>query len=338
MRGDREQDRDLIRADSPTAHKDSLKLALAIAANEGFEIISGDIKSAFLQGKSLDRKVYVIPPVEANEEGMLWLLEKGAYGLMDGSRLFYLELKSKLEMLGMKAISGDPALFTKHKKGKLVGIVCIHVDDLLMTGNDVFKLDVADKLFRHFQFSKVETEKFKYLGCEIEKIANGDITLNQNEFIQNIKELSVPDKKNSIKVNETERKLIRKVVGEILWVSLMTRPDLAFEVNRLSSNIVIATIKDLKDAKLLVEKAKMEPITLNFTKLGPKESLKIKLFCDASFNNQCDKLRSTEGRVILLENEESSKSNAFSWKTKKISRICRSVKAAETRSLESGLI
>ena len=27
----------------------------------------------------------------------------------------------------------------------------------------------------------------------------------------------------------------------------------------------------------------------------------------------------------------------FSWKTKKISRICRSVKAAETRSLEDGL-
>ena len=31
------------------------------------------------------------------------------------------------------------------------------------------------------------------------------------------------------------------------------------------------------------------------------------------------------------------KSNLFSWKTKKISRICRSVKAAETRSLEDGV-
>jgi hypothetical protein len=59
---------------------------------------------------------------------------------------------------------------------------------------------------------------------------------------------------------------IRKVVGELLWVSLMTRPDLSFEVNRLSSNISNASIKELKDAKRLVERAKSEPIRLNFTR------------------------------------------------------------------------
>ena len=41
--------------------------------------------------------------------------------------------------------------------------------------------------------------------------------------------------------------------------------------------------------------------------------------------------------MLLLENKNSSKSNLFSWKTKKISRICRSVKGAETRALENGL-
>ena len=56
-----------------------------------------------------------------------------------------------------------------------------------------------------------------------------------------------------------------------------------------------------------------------------------------SFCNQNNKLRSTEGRVILLESNDSKKSNLFSWKTKKISRICRSVKGAETRALENGL-
>ena len=38
-----------------------------------------------------------------------------------------------------------------------------------------------------------------------------------------------------------------------------------------------------------------------------------------------------------LENADSRKVNIFSWKTKKISRICRSVKGAETRALENGL-
>jgi hypothetical protein len=337
MRGDREHDKGNIRADSPTAHKDSLKLALAIAANENFDVISADIKSAFLQGKSLDRKVYVVPPPEANEDGKLWLLEKAAYGLVDGSRLFYLELKSKLEKLGLKEVSGDPGLFTMHQGGKLVGIVCIHVDDLFIAGNKGFNSSVVEKLSKIFKFSKVERKKFKYLGCEIEKLDNGDITLNQNEYIQNIEEVECPPRRNSCKVNETERKIIRRVVGELLWVSLMTRPDLSFDVNDLSSNIVNATIKELKDAKRLVEKAKLEPVTLNFTKLGSKNDLRIKLYTDASFNNQSGKLKSTEGRVLVLENAKSSKCNVFSWKTKKISRICRSVKGAETRALENGL-
>ena len=35
---------------------------------------------------------------------------------------------------------------------------------------------------------------------------------------------------------------------------------------------MIATINELKDAKRLVEKAKHDPITLNFTRLGTKEN------------------------------------------------------------------
>ena len=337
MRGDKEEHVDSIRADSPTANKDSLKLALAIAANEGFDIISGDIKSAFLQGQTLDRNVLVVPPSEAEDGGMLWKLEKAAYGLIDGSRLFYLELKKKLESLGLKVVSGDPALFTLHIDKELVGIVCVHVDDLFMAGNQLFKPVLIQGLAKKFKFSKIEENKFKYLGCRIQKLVNGDITLDQNEYIETVEKVSVPPKRNSSLVNEEERKEIRRVVGELLWVSLMTRPDISFEVNKLSSNISKATIKDLKDARRLVEKTKEDPVTLNFTRLGPKDDLKIRLFCDASFNNQDEKLRSTEGRVILLENRKSNKSNLFSWKTKKISRICRSVKAAETRALENGL-
>ena len=268
---------------------------------------------------------------------MLWLLEKAAYGLLDGSRLFYLELKKVLENLGLKPLSGDPAFFTMHEGGKFIGFVCVHVDDLLMSGNTYFEEQITSKLLQYFKFSKLEKQKFKYLGCEIEKLDSGDISLNQNEYIQSIKEVIVPAKRNSYKVNDTERKEIRRVVGELLWVKQMTRPDLSFDVNHLSTKISDATIRELKDARRLVEKAKLEPISLNFTKLGKRENLRIKLYCDASFNNQEGKARSTEGRVLLLEDSKSHRANTFSWKTKQISRVCRSVKAAETRSLESGL-
>ena len=133
--------------------------------------------------------------------------------------------------------------------GKLVGLVCVHVDDLLMAGNNIFRQLVVKNLMKHFKFSKLEERKFKYLGCEIEQLPTGDITVNQEEFIKNIKEVDLPTKMNTAKVNEVERREIRRVVGELLWVSMMTRPDLCFEVNRLSTTISHSTVKDLKDAK-----------------------------------------------------------------------------------------
>ena len=285
----------------------------------------------------MQRKVYVLPPPESDEEGTLWLLEKGAYGLIDGSRLFFLELKKVLESLGMKALSGDPAFFTYHKDGKLIGFVLIHVDDLLMCGDEEFEEMIIDKIMKCFKFSKLEKTKFTYLGCQIEKFENGDISLNQNEYIEKIKEVIIPTRSNNCRVSDFEKREIRRVVGELLWVSMMTRPDLSFDVNQLSSKISDATVREVKDAGRLVQKAKEDPLIIKFTRLGNKENLRIKLYTDASFNNQENKLRSTEGRVLLVENKLSKESNIFSWKTKKIARVCRSVKGAETRALENGL-
>ena len=55
------------------------------------------------------------------------------------------------------------------------------------------------------------------------------------------------------------------------------------------------------------------------------------------FSNQKDKIRSTAGRVILIENNKTGKVSLASWKTKKIGRVCRSVKSAETRALEEAV-
>ena len=159
-----------------------------------------------------------------------------------------------------------------------------------MAGNDEFKKVIRTQLMMQFKFSKVEAKKFKYLGCEIQQMENGDINLNQNEYIQKLPDVILPPGRSTDNVNEVERENIRKVVGELLWVSLMTRPDLSFDVNQLSVNIGNATMKDLKDAKRLIEKAKKNPITLNFSHLGPMEDLKIRLFTDASYNNQDGKL------------------------------------------------
>ena len=104
IRGDLEKGKENVRSDSPTVGKETLKLALTIAANEGFAVKSGDIKSAYLQGLDIERELFVKPPLQAGLSGKLWLLKKGAYGISDGGRLFNLKLVQELKKLGMHQV------------------------------------------------------------------------------------------------------------------------------------------------------------------------------------------------------------------------------------------
>ena len=117
----------------------------------------------------------------------------------------------------------------------------------------------------------------------------------------------------------------------------MTRPDLAFDVNRIASEVPKATAGTMKDMNSIIRMAKAKSPVLRFTRLGKFSDLIVKVYTDASYNNQDGKTRSTEGRVVLLENPKTGRANVVSWKVKKIPRVCRSVKSAETRALEDGL-
>ena len=99
------------RSDSPTASKDSLKLFLALAANEDFELKSLDVTSAFLQGRPLEREVYIEPPLEKANPGKVWKLKKGCYGLYDASRQWYMAVREALVSANMTSVSGDDAMF-----------------------------------------------------------------------------------------------------------------------------------------------------------------------------------------------------------------------------------
>ena len=65
-RGFEENWNEEARRDSPTCTKDSFRLCLSIIATYKWVCNSLDIKSAFLQGKTIEREVYLRPPKEFN--------------------------------------------------------------------------------------------------------------------------------------------------------------------------------------------------------------------------------------------------------------------------------
>ena len=50
-----------VQSDSPTVNKETLHMLLTVVATEGWRIKSRDVKSAYLQGKRLEREVYMVP-------------------------------------------------------------------------------------------------------------------------------------------------------------------------------------------------------------------------------------------------------------------------------------
>ena len=118
-----------------------------------------DIKSAFLQGREIEREVYVNPPVEAGK-GIVWRLKKTNYGLNYASRKWYLQIKGSLEKYGAQMSIYDEALFYFHKGNELCGLVYLHIDDFFYCGTNGFNRCLIDKV-KEEEFEIRRPKKFQ---------------------------------------------------------------------------------------------------------------------------------------------------------------------------------
>ena len=78
-------------------------------------------------------------------------------------------------------------------------------------------------LKRTFTFSNIQENKFTYCGSQIVVNDDGSIKLDQNLYIDSITEIDVREDRKS---TEKEKLSVRGKIGELLWISLISRPDL----------------------------------------------------------------------------------------------------------------
>ena len=171
-----------VPSDSPTASKSTLRLVLAIAASEQWKCESIHIKAAFLQGRKIDREVYLIPPQEIRQDGILRKLDKAVYGLDDASRNWFLSVKEEFLKLDCKQSQLDKALFRWYNNGRLEGVFVMHVDDFLFAGSDAFNRNVIDRMVNTYKIGRRQMESFRYVGLNISQCESG-IRVNQEEYV-----------------------------------------------------------------------------------------------------------------------------------------------------------
>ena len=318
-----------FRKDSPTGSREGLRLTFSIIASKGWELNSLDIKSAFLQGKEIDRTVFIKPPPEANTD-KLWQLKKCVYGLADAPRKWHMKLREELEKSGATQSKYDEGLFFVRKNNQLIGVLSCHVDDILWGGTASFEKTIIGHICKVFLISNNDSQAFKHLGVHLEQCADGSIVVDQNSYTQSLSLIPISyaeASKNDRPINESEMSMLRCAIGQLNWLACITRPDIAFDVSVASSSIKNATVTNILAVNKIISKVKNTECHIRFPKLD-LNSIKLVSYSDASFNN-LQKAGSQGGHIVFLTDDKSN-CCPIEWKSNRIKRVVRSALAAES--------
>lgn len=263
---------------APVARQASVKLLVALAAQNDWELDSFDAKRAFLHGK-LTEEIYMKQPrgfEQYNEAGVLLacLLLCSLYGLKQAAFDWYVTLCSLLEELGFSRSDVDLAVFFFDKTGKdgrrIICVIVWHVDDGLGGCNCRYFLNwVKGRIGERFGISDLGPVSL-YLGIEIERRRETrEVWIHQESYIDHICEeyglgdanpVSLPMDPNQPFGRDTDvypdvadlEHAYRKIVGELTYLATCSRPDIAQAVQRLAQQCASAEPRHFAAARRLI--------------------------------------------------------------------------------------
>lgn len=327
---------------SPVAKMQTLKLLLAYCVKFNLMINQMDVESAFLNGK-ISSEVYVKQP-EGYEDGTenVCKLKKTLYGLRESPRAWYECLDKFLLKTGFKRSKYDYCLYTMEIKIDKIYLI-IFVDDILVCCKKQQNLDkVKRSLVYHFKIKDLGLVK-NYLGINInydQKI--GKMTLSQEKYIESLAEkyelhnaklYNTPMEENlkcQPAINSCENIKYRNLIGELLYISYGTRPDISFSVNYLSRFQSCYDSSHYKYAlRILKYLYYTKELKFNFDRCFSEDILTC--YVDADWAGDPIDRRSTTGYIISLFG------NIIEWKSKKQNSVTKSSTQAEYVALSEAV-
>ena len=294
---------------SPVVRYESVRCVLSLAAAWNMEIKQFDVKTAFLNGE-LDEEVFMEQP-EGYQDGSdrVCKLQRSIYGLKQSPRNWNNKFSGFLNKEGLAATPEDTCVYVR-KSGKHKLFVVLYVDDGLVCGTD--KREVASFIEKlRSEFEVTVSDPSHYVGMEIVRNRKQrEIKISQKGYITRVLErFGLSDCKPlltpmdpSVKLSIEDSKEViscpyREAIGCLNYVSLISRPDITFAVNKLARysekpkqvhwNAVKRVMRYLKgtlDHALKYSGGKIEMIGN----------------CDSDWAGDEDERRSTSGYVFIM--------------------------------------
>ncbi|KAK6137892.1 hypothetical protein DH2020_028350 [Rehmannia glutinosa] len=313
---------DIFETYSPVVKPCTIRLILTFAVTNNWTIQQIVVNNAFLNG-TLKETVFMVQPEGFTNEihpTHVCQLHKALYGLKQAPRGWFDELKTYVVSLGFRMSISDSSLFFKNQGGKHLFIL-VYVDDILLTGDDNDEIMHVIQLLGQKFALKTLGEVTYFLGLEAKRTSAG-LTFTQTKYISDL--LAKPNMSNckpvstplctSLKLALNDSKpfdcpsVYRSTIGTLHYLT-MSKPDISFDVSKLSQYLHAPTVNHWSACKHLLRYLK------GTSKLGlcfyPAQRLSLQAFSDADWASNLDDRKSTGGFCVCLG------SNLLTWSSKK---------------------
>lgn len=319
---------------SPTTRYDTIRILLAVVAQNDFEFMQFDIKTAFLYG-DIDNDIYMTIPegVKINNESnnTVCKLKKSLYGLKQAPRLWNKKFNHFIQNFGLIQSKIDNCVYYGNLNNTKV-ILVIYVDDGLIISENMETIEcVLDELRRNFEIT-VQTPNY-FVGLEIVRDRNEhSVFIHQTNYVKQIikrfgfddaNPIGIPADPHTNLSSSVDNTLgedevpYRQAVGSLLFAAIVSRPDISYAVGAVSRYLSNHTQTHWNAVKRIFQYLKDTPnLGIKYRKT---ESLQLIGYSDANFASDVTTRKSITGCALKLCNGPvvwtSQKQNSVSLST-----------------------
>lgn len=248
---------------APVAKIESLRFLLALCAQFALEFKQFDVSTAFLYGE-LNEQIFMYPPEGVKTgRGECLLLKKSLYGLKQPPRAWHSTLTDTLKEIGFTQIKTEPYIFINSNTN---AIIVVYVDDRIVLGkNTTICEDVINKLTLYFKIKDTTCNLF--LGMQIMKLTNSSLFICRSKYVREMTTfgLANTDGANVIDIDLDQLEIFngqlkshpyRSLIGGLLYLAVVSRPDIIFVVTFLSGYNTRATDQHWEAARQVLRYVK----------------------------------------------------------------------------------
>lgn len=332
---------------APVASHEAVRILFAHAASNDLIVEGGDVANAYLYGK-IDCHVYIEQPTDSTGKehapGHVCVLMKSMYGIRQAGRIWGSLLVEKLDLWGFKHSTTDERLLFLSVGSSFVLLVIV-VDDLAFSSNSPELLaDFKDRLSATFDV-KFFGELKSFIGWDIQQGPDG-LSVCQGRYIDELLKNHGMDACNATltpmstevdlrpatesedALRRIDHRLYRKHIGQLLYLSICTRPDISFAVCALARSLHAPTDRHRTMLRRVLRYlSASKNLGLKFTRTTA--DLKIKAYSDSDWAGCKGTRQSTTGFLITANG------TPISWKSIRQSIVALSSAEAEYISLST---